>query len=59
VGLTIITVLIVTGIVLKDQYQTLDWQEGSYHMNPIYDFSILQKIILSTVTANIEEVNLQ
>jgi hypothetical protein len=53
VSLIILTTLIVAGIFAKCQYQTLDWQDGSYHTNPIYDFSILQKVVISTVTANI------
>jgi hypothetical protein len=47
VGLLIVTILSVATIVLKYQLQIIDWQEGSYHMNPIYDLSTLQKVVIS------------
>jgi hypothetical protein len=59
VGLIIVTVLTLAASILKDKYATLEWQQGNVHMNPIYDFSLMQKVVLATSTAILYEGNIQ
>jgi hypothetical protein len=59
VGLIIVTVLTLVVSFLKAKYATLDWQQGSFNMNPINDFSLMQKVVLTTTTAMIYVGNLQ